>query len=140
MAKSVASRVILCLSVLRQTSEMLRACVHAKSIQSYPTLCDPMSCTPPDSSAHGILQARILEWVAMPSSRGSSWPGDWTCGSFIAGGFFTVEPLGKPLRLYFVLFYHGFRVTLSEVDRRLMCNRRATYCNCNYNRRIVIGE
>ena len=59
MAKSVAGRVILCLSVLRQTSEMLRACVHAKSIQSYPTLCDPMSCTPPDSSAHGIIQARI---------------------------------------------------------------------------------
>ena len=44
----------------------------AKSVQSYLTLCDPMDCTPPVSSVHGILQARIVEWVAMPSSRGSS--------------------------------------------------------------------
>jgi len=42
------------------------------------TLCDPMDCSPPGSSAHGILQARILEWVAMPSSRGSSQPRDQT--------------------------------------------------------------
>ena len=48
------------------------AVLCAQSIQSYPTLCDPMDCSPPDSSVHGILQARILEWVAMPSSRGSS--------------------------------------------------------------------
>ena len=44
----------------------------AKSLQSCPTLCNPMDCSPPGSSAHGILQARILEWVSMPSSRGSS--------------------------------------------------------------------
>ena len=42
--------------------------------QSCPTLCDPTDCSPPGSSVHGILQARILEWVAMPSSRGSSRP------------------------------------------------------------------
>ena len=41
-------------------------CVHAKSLQSCPTLCDPLDCSPPGSSVHGILQARILEWVAMP--------------------------------------------------------------------------
>ena len=41
----------------------------AKSLQSYRTLCNPMNCSPPGSSDHGILQARILEWVAMPSSR-----------------------------------------------------------------------
>ena len=41
-------------------------------------LCDPMDCSPPGSSGHGILQARILEWVAMPSSRGSSWPRERT--------------------------------------------------------------
>ena len=39
--------------------------------QSCPTLCDPMDCSPPESSIHGILQARVLEWVDMPSSRGS---------------------------------------------------------------------
>ena len=47
------------------------ACMHAKSLQSCPTLCNPMDCSPPGSSVHGILQARILEWVTMPSSRGS---------------------------------------------------------------------
>ena len=54
------------------------------------TLCDPMDCSPPVSSEHGILQARIQEWVAMPSSRGTSWPRDQTCISCIAGRFFTV--------------------------------------------------
>ena len=43
----------------------------AKLLQSCPTLCDPMDCSPPGSSVRGILQARILEWVAMPSSRKS---------------------------------------------------------------------
>ena len=47
-------------------------CVHGKSLQSCPTLCNPMDCSPPGSSVQGILQARILEWVAMPCSRGSS--------------------------------------------------------------------
>ena len=46
--------------------------VCAKSLQSCPTLCNPMGCSLPGSSVHGILQERILEWVAMPSSRGSS--------------------------------------------------------------------
>ena len=44
--------------------------VHAKSLQSSLTLCDPVDCSPPGSSVHGILQARVPEWVAMSSSRG----------------------------------------------------------------------
>ena len=52
----------------------LCVCVHAKSLQSCPNLFDPMNCSWPGSSVHGILQERILEWVAMPSSRGSSRP------------------------------------------------------------------
>ena len=56
--------------------------VRAKSLQSCPTFYDPMDCSPPGSSVHGILQARILEWVAMPSSRGSSLPRDQTCISY----------------------------------------------------------
>ena len=52
--------------------------VHAKSPQSYLILCDPMDCSLPGSSVHGILQAGILEWTARPSSRGSSWPRDGT--------------------------------------------------------------
>ena len=59
-------------------------------------LCDPMDCSPPGSSVHGILQARTLEWTAMPSSRGSSQPRDQTCISCIAGKFFTNESPGKP--------------------------------------------
>ena len=54
------------------------------------TLCDPMDCSPPGSSVHGILQARRLEWVAMPFSRGSSQPRDQTFVFCIAGRFFTV--------------------------------------------------
>ena len=56
--------------------------------QSCPPLCK-MDCSPPGSSVHGILQARILEWIAMPSSRGSSQPRDQTQVSCIAGRFFT---------------------------------------------------
>ena len=52
------------------------ACVHAKSLQLCPTLCKPMDLSPPGSSVYGILQGRILEWVALPSSRGSSSPRD----------------------------------------------------------------
>ena len=65
--------------------------------QSGPTFCNPMDCSPPGSSVRGILQARILEWVAMPFSRGSSLPRDWTQGVCIAGRLFITEPSGKPL-------------------------------------------
>ena len=58
--------------------------------QSFPALCNPMECSPPGSSVHGILQARILEWVTMPSSRGSSQPRDQAHVSHVAGGFFAV--------------------------------------------------
>ena len=58
--------------------------------QSCPTLWDPVDCSPPGSSVHGILQARILEWVAISFSRGSSWPRDWTKVSHIAGRRFTI--------------------------------------------------
>ena len=115
------------------------ACVHAKSLQSCPTLWDPMDYSVPGSSVHGdsldkntgvgchfLLQGifltqdqtlvsctaggffnrlsyegspRMLEWVAVPSSRGSSRPRDQTRGSCIAGRFFTTEPLGKPRSL-----------------------------------------
>ena len=58
--------------------------------QSCPTLCDPMDCSPPGFSVYGILQARMLEWVAIPFSRGSSQPRDWTQVSCISGRFFTI--------------------------------------------------
>ena len=55
----------------------------AKLLQSGPTLSDPMDCGPPGSSVHGVLQGRILEWVAMPSSRRSSQSRDRTHISYI---------------------------------------------------------
>ena len=64
--------------------------MKAAVIQSCPTLCDPMDYSPPGSSVHGIFQAGILEWVAIPFSRGSSPPRDQTQVSCIAGKFFTV--------------------------------------------------
>ena len=76
-------------------------CMCAKLLQLYPTLYNPMDCNLPDSSVRGILQARILEWVAISSSKGSSQPRDWThvsCSSWIADGFFTAEPPGKSLK------------------------------------------
>ena len=72
-------------------------CVHAKSLQSCLTLWDPMDYSTPSFSVHGIHQARILEWVAMPSSRGSPRPRGWTCGFCMAGGFIISEPPGKLL-------------------------------------------
>ena len=54
----------------------LPMCVLSRSVVS--TLCDPMDCSPPSSSVHGILQARILEWVAIPFSKGSFQPRDQT--------------------------------------------------------------
>ena len=63
--------------------------------QSCLTLCDPMGCNPPGSSVHRIFQARILEWVAISFSRGSSQPRDQSHISYIAGGFFTTESILK---------------------------------------------
>ena len=58
--------------------------------QFCPNLCDPIDCSPPGSSVHGILQARILEWVAISFCRGSSLPRNWAQVSCIAGRFFTI--------------------------------------------------
>ena len=56
----------------------------AKLLQMCPIFATPWNCSPPDSSVHGILQARILEWVAVSFSRGSSWPRDQTCVSYVS--------------------------------------------------------
>ena len=74
----------------------------AKVLQSRPTLCDLQTVAHQAHLSCGIVQARILEWASMPSSRGSSRPRDRTrvsCGFCIAGGFFATEILVKPQRL-----------------------------------------
>ena len=77
--------------------------------QSHPILCHPMDCRVPGSFVHGILQARILEWVAISSSRGSSQCRDQThisCISCTAGRFF--EPTGKPMHKHYSLPAHNY--------------------------------
>ena len=79
--------------------------------QSFSALCNPMDCSPPGSSVHGILQARILEKVAMPSSRGSSQPKDRTCISYISciGGWvlYHQRHLGNPMIWQTIFFLHN---------------------------------
>ena len=70
--------------------------VKVLDTQSCPTLWNPIYCSLLDSSVHRILQARLLEWVAIPFSSGSFWPRDQTLVSCIAGGFFTIRAGGKP--------------------------------------------
>ena len=86
--------------------------VHAKSLQPYLTFCDPMDHSPPGFSVHGISQTRILEWVAIPFSRGSSQPRDWTCipyVSSIAGGFFNTSAIWEALLFFFLIQVQQWR-------------------------------
>ena len=71
-------------------THLTTATLCPKLLQSCPTLCDPMDCSPPRSSVHGILQARIVETVAISFSRESSRPRDRTCVSCIADRFFII--------------------------------------------------
>ena len=71
-----------------------------KLIQSCPSVCDPVDCSPPGSSVHGILQARILEWVAMPSSKGSSQHWDQTLSPALAGGVFNTSATWEARNLW----------------------------------------
>ena len=72
--------------------------MHSINVSQAPlTLCGSMDCSPPGSSVHGSLQARILEWVTISVSGGSSRFRNRTHISCIAGGFFTAESLWKPL-------------------------------------------
>ena len=71
---------------LQQTLKEVKVLVA----QSSPTLCNTVDYSPPGSLVHGLLQARILEWITIPFSRGSSWPREWTQVSCLSGGFFTI--------------------------------------------------
>ena len=86
--------------------------------QSCPTLCDPVDYSPPDSSVHGILQARILEWVAISFSRGSSQPRDRTWVSCIAGRRFILWATREACRC--LLSYWGSSPFLVYWDFKIM--------------------
>jgi len=70
--------------MLHWHAQSVASCMRANSLQSRLTLSDPMDCSLPGSSVRGILQARILEWVAISSSRGSSPPRDGNCVSCVS--------------------------------------------------------
>ena len=70
--------------------------VHAKSLQSCPTLCDPVDCSPPGFCVHGVSQARILRWFAFLLQGDLHDPEIEPTTPAFAGGFFTTKPPGKP--------------------------------------------
>ena len=85
----------------------LRYFYESEVAQSCLTLCDPMDCSLPGSTIHGIFQARILEWVAISFSRRSSWPRDWTQVSHmvgIVGRRFTVWATREDISIFYVYF------------------------------------
>ena len=113
--------------------------VHAKSLQLCLTLCDPMDCSPPGSSVHGILQARILECVATPFSRGSSQPRDQTASSVAP------TPLGHQgslindidswkfkLNLIFLLYYFLRDMLPTLHHTEWMCRIRPQWLNLSW--------
>ena len=79
------------MTISRECLTLLFGCIRA---WSYPTLCNPMDCSSPGSSVHGIFQTRILEWVAIPSSRGSSRLKDWTFISYVQPRKWQQQSLG----------------------------------------------
>ena len=119
-------------------TEMFGVCVCLLA-QSCLTLCNPMDCSLPAFFVHGILQARILEWVAMSSSKGSSQPRDQTSVSYLASGYFTAKPPGKTSRssqaLYKIWISTNVFLSIAYVSPYLLQNdvtenlRRKSYVN-----------
>ena len=87
-------------------------------IQSCPTLCDLIDCTPRGSSFHGVSQARMLEWVAISFSRRSSWPRDWARSPALQVDSLQSEQPGKPQMIEGLLFMVGPCTTLVFMLRR----------------------
>ena len=88
----------------------LERCVHAKSLQTCPTLCDPMACSLPGSSVHGILQARIFDWVSIPAPRDHPNPGTELTSLMppsLVGRFFITSSIWEaPLEWYHLHIWH----------------------------------
>ena len=81
-------------------------CVRAKLLQSCPILCDPVDYSPSGSSVHGVLQARVLEWVAMPSSQSMELGPRSLMSPALTGRFFTTVHLGSPMNIYHIFSIH----------------------------------
>ena len=110
---------------------IVSCCLLAKL---FPTLCDYLDCSPPGSSVHGISQARILERVAIPSPGNLPDSGTEPKSLALAGGFFTVEPPGKPRTVY-------LKVT-KRADLKILITRKKIVTmysdGCNLIRLILV--
>ena len=107
--------------------------------QSYLTLCDPMDCDPPGSFVHGISQARILEWVAVSFSRGSSQYRDRTrvsCIFYIAREFFTSELPVKSLNWFLDYWKTGCNLPL-KYNAKWWLGRSIAWCQ-DYARHFTL--
>ena len=103
------SRVCVCVCVC--------TCAH-ECAQSCPTFCNPMDCSLPGFSVHGIFQARILKSVTISYSSGSSWPRDqptFLASPALAGGFFTIAPPGKPSILLWKPLWKRFSLNVRSI-------------------------
>ena len=94
----------------REAHKDINKCVLMLVTQSFLTLCDPMDCSPPGFSLHRFLQSKVLEWVAIPFSRGSSQPQDWTQISCIASRFFAVWASREII----------YKIRVTDVDNKFM--------------------
>ena len=122
------------------------SCRHACCVlvtQLCPTVCDPLDCSPPGSSVYGVLQARILEWVAMPSSRGSFPPRDQNlcplCLLHRQAGPLPLAPRGKPISLPGALM-HGFSLSSWLKARRERLNSLASPAAVSSVRSLPEGD
>ena len=80
-------------------------CMHAQSLRSCPTVCNPMGHSPPGSSVHGILQARILESIPMPSSRGSSWLKTEPVSPALQADSLQLSHQGSPIMTWYIILF-----------------------------------
>ena len=132
----------LCTGMQRVRHNFKHACIHTHTnenwvlvTESFPTLCDTMDCTPPGSSIHGILQAWILEWVAIPFSRGSSWPRDQTWVSHISKQIhYCLNHQGSTYMYVYIYTYIYISITTALKERQGITARlrRITECLMNF--------
>ena len=106
--------------------------LKVKVTQSCLTLCDPIDCSPPGSSVHGILQARILEWLAIPFSRGSSWLRNQTQVSCFVGTFFAVWATRHYLCVYWRTKNISISLFYAVKSWRMWFNIRILAWNVNF--------
>ena len=113
-----------------QIKKMVCACIKQSVLvaQLCPILCNPMDCSPPGSSVHGTLQARILKWVAIPFSRGSSQLKDQAQVSCIAGKIlYHLSHQGRPVCVCVCVCVYTHNGILLSIKKKMK------FCICNNN-------